>query len=188
LTAVTEIDKSSATACDHVTDPKPVSGPATAKMSLYPIFVPQRSDDLAKSLIGKTRGSLKSTLRKSKRVGKIKPRHKPVHNTLLDSWCQSQPSKSTDRSSTTQDEALPKDSNSTIWLDPCSPEGTDGGDPAPPIAPAPISTKPSRLYRVSLIPDATVASGLTPWIPGTQGLYPRFGRGKCPVSSLERTR
>ena len=82
LTAVTEIDKLSATACDHVTDPKPVSGPATATMSLYPIFVPQRSDDLAKSLIGKTRGSLKSTLHKSKRVGKIKPQHKPVHNTL----------------------------------------------------------------------------------------------------------
>ena len=148
LTAVTEIDKSSATACDHVTDSKPVSGPATAKMGLYPIFVPQRSDDLAKSLIGKTRGSLKSTLRKSKRVGKIKPQHKPVHNTLLDSWCQSQPSESTDRSSSTQDEALPKDSNSTVWLDPCSPEGTDGGDPAPPIAPASMSKKPSRLYRV----------------------------------------
>ncbi len=113
----------------HVTDPKPVAGPATAKMRLYPIFVPQRSDDLAKSLIGKTRGSLKSTLCKSKRVGKIKPQHKPVHNTLLDSWCQSQPSKSTDRSSTTQDEALPQDSNSTVGLDPCSPEGTDGGDP-----------------------------------------------------------
>ena len=64
-------------------------------------------------------------------------------------------------------------------LDPCSPEVIGGSAPAPPAAPAPISTESSRLYRVSLIPDATVASSLTPWIPGTQGLYPRFGRGNA---------
>jgi len=141
--AVTEYrdNKSSAIAFDQVTDPKTVSGLAPAKMSLYPVFVPMRRGFLEHSSIGNTRGSLKSTLRKPKRVGKVKPQHKPVQTTLPDSWCKFQPSRSTDGSST-QDEALPRDSNGTVSSDPCSPEVTDGSDPAPPLAPAPTSMKP----------------------------------------------
>ena len=142
--AVTEYrdNKSSAIAFDQVTDPKTVSGLAPAMTSLYPVFVPMHRGFSEHSSIGNTRGSLKSTLCKPEQVGKVRSQHKPVQNTFLDRWCQSQPARSTNGSST-QDVESPLDSNGTVSSDPCPPVATDGSDPAPPIASAQTSMKPS---------------------------------------------
>ena len=53
---------------------------------------------------------------------------------------------------------------------------------APPVASVPL-LRPAQLYSVASVPPPPVIPGLAPWTPGTQGIYPNFGRtaGQFPV-------
>ena len=63
---------------------------------------------------------------------------------------------------------------------------------APPVVPLVMparTTRPTQLYRAASVPPPRAIPGLTPWTPGTQGIYPNFGCsvGQFPVWNVRIT-
>ena len=60
----------------------------------------------------------------------------------------------------------------------------DGKQAVQPPALMHAPRRSALLYRLAPIPGPRVVPGLTPWIPGTQGLYPRFLPVAAPVHGI----
>ena len=130
------------------------------------------------SSMAKKRRIMSSVQSKHIPPNKHKSQHMQVQNTRIDRWCQPQPPKHVSEQSSNQEE-IKSNGPSEASLDPRLLTATASNVLAAPVvlpASAHASGDSSRLYRVSLIPSTVRVSGLTPWIPGTLGLYPKFIR------------
>ena len=138
-----------------------------------PLRVPSTREKLQRRMQRKP--AQKQSKRKAPSVPLTNPtrRHKSIQCTIKDLWPQTFPSKNA--MSLTVKTPVSVSSNRAVKMTASSPSTTRLDARSTAIV-VPLSKPISDFFHRILIPDPLIIPSLSPWIPGTLGLYPNFAR------------